>query len=351
LPPVLNSIGEVFTDSFTVSWTHDDTLNPAVAYELKELTGLERVEDSFEDGSVNWILDGFQRSGARAHTGSYSLFSGSYNSYTGSAVLENGVSIDDEDTLLVWLWYSIEPDYDYGYVSLTTDGGNSFVNLEGNVTTDYNPHGLNQGNGITGSSNGWVLGIFSLADYAGQSAQLAVRYVTDGGVAYPGLYADDFYPVETFTDVVILGSDITETEFLVTGRQNGDYYYLARAKDAEDQWSGYSNREVAIVDAPTGIDEPVIPMKLSLNQNYPNPFNPRTSISLTVPERGFVDLAVYNILGSKVRTLINNDLEAGESTVLFDGKDDSGNPVSAGVYFYRLKTQAGTVTRKMVLIK
>lgn len=351
VPPVLNPIGEVYTDSFTVSWTHEDTLNPAVAFELKELSGLERVEDGFEDGASNWILDGFQRTITRPHTGDYSLYSGSFNSFNGSAMLENGVSIAGDDTLLVWLWYSIEQDYDYGYVSLTTDGGNTFVNLPGNVTTSYNPHGLNQGNGITGTSNDWVLGIFPLGDYAGQTAQLAVRYVTDGALSYPGLYADDFYPVETFENEVILGSDITGTEFLVTGHQNGSYYYLARARDAEDQWSGYSNREVAIVSSPTGTDNPARPLKLSLAQNYPNPFNPQTAISLTVPEKEFIELAVYNILGSKVRSLMEGDIDAGEHTVVFDGRDDSGNPVSAGVYFYRLKSPSGTLTKKMILLK
>ncbi|UCC78828.1 MAG: immune inhibitor A [Candidatus Zixiibacteriota bacterium] len=350
-PPVLNPIGQVFADSFTVSWTHDDTLNPAVAYELKELSGLERIEDGFEEGTSNWILNGFQRSTARAHTGNYSLFSGAYNSYNGNAMLENGVSVGDNDTLFVWLWYSIEPDYDYGYVSLSTDGGVTFVNLEGNVTTNYNPHGLNQGNGITGSSNGWVQGVFPLSDYPGQFAQLAIRYVTDGGLAYPGLYADDFYPVETFENEVILGSNIIETEFLVTGRQNGVYYYLARARDAEDQWSGYSNREEAIVNAPTGVDDPVVPTSLFLSQNYPNPFNPQTSIALSVPKNSSIELSVYNILGMKVRTLIYGEIEAGEHTVIFDGKDDSGNPISAGIYFYRMKTETASLTRKMVLIK
>jgi len=349
--PVLDPIGEVFTDSFTVTWTHEDTLNPAVAFELKELSGLERIEDGFEDGTSNWNLDGFQRTTTRAHTGNYSLFSGSYNNYNGYAMLKNGVSIGSDDTLFVWLWYSIEPDYDYGYVSLSTDGGNTFVNLQGNVTTEYNPHGLNQGNGITGNSNNWVLGIFPLGDYAGQTAQLAVRYVTDGGLAYTGLYADDFYPVESFTDEVILGSDITETHFLLTGHQNGEYYYLVRAKDAEDQWSGYSNREVAIVNSPVGIDDPAIPLKLALAQNYPNPFNPQTSISCTIPQGGYVKLEVYNILGSKIRTLVNGDMDAGQHTIIFDGADDSGNSVAAGVYFYRLKTDGGTLTRKMVLIK
>jgi flagellar hook assembly protein FlgD len=72
---------------------------------------------------------------------------------------------------------------------------------------------------------------------------------------------------------------------------------------------------------------------------------------LSIPENGYIEVAVFNILGSKVRSLIKGDFDAGEYTVIFDGKDDSGNPVSAGIYFYRVKTQAGTLTRKMVLIK
>jgi hypothetical protein len=351
LPPVMNPIGEISTDTFTVSWTHNDSLNPAVAFELKELSGLQRIEDSYETGTANWILNGFQRSTARAHTGSYSLYSGSYNSYNGNAILENGVSIGDNDTLFVWLWYNIESNYDYGYISFSTDGGNTFINLEGNVTTNYNPNGLNQGNGITGNSNTWVRGIFPLTDYAGQFGQLAIRYVTDGGLAYQGLFADDFYPVETFENEVILASDITENEYLITGRQNGSYYYLVRAKDAEDQWSGFSNREQAIVNIPTGTGELPLPSSLALSQNYPNPFNPQTSVSFTLPVKSEVDISVYNILGRKVRTLVRGNYEPGSHTVIFDGRDDAGKAISAGVYFYRLETAGNSLTRKMVLIK
>ena len=74
--PVLRPIGDVFTDSFQVNWNHPDTLNPAVSYELKEMTGLQRTEDGFETGSASWILDGFLRRTSRRHAGSYSLFSG-----------------------------------------------------------------------------------------------------------------------------------------------------------------------------------------------------------------------------------------------------------------------------------
>lgn len=349
--PILNPIGDVYSDSFTVSWESSDTLNPAVAFELKELIGLERVEDDFEDGTSNWDLNDFYRSSARRHSGSYSLFSGSDNNYDASAVLVNAVSVGDDEILRFWTWYSIETNWDYAYVQLSTDGGNSFVNLEGNITTDYNPHGGNRGNGITGNSGGWVFAEFPLDDYAGQSALLAMRYITDGWTTYEGFYADEFYPVETFDEENILSSDIIDTFYLVTDREPGDYYYQVRARDAEDQWSAFSNREVAHVHPQTGIDDDQLPVLLSLNQNYPNPFNPQTRISFSIPQRGLVQLTIYNILGSKVRILVNSALEAGEHVVIFDCMDEQGKPVAPGVYFYRLKTESDALTRKMVLIK
>jgi len=349
--PILNPIGDVYSDSFTVSWESSDTLNPAVAFELKELIGLERMEDDFEDGTSNWMLDGFYRSSARRHSGSYSLYSGSDNSYNGSAILVNPISVDEDEMLRFWTWYNIESNWDYAYVQLSTDGGNSFVNLEGNITTNYNPHGGNRGNGITGNSGGWVLAEFPLNDYAGQSVLLGMRYITDGWTTYDGFYADEFYPVETFDEENILSSDIIDTFYLVSDREPGDYYYQVRAKDAEDQWSVFSNREVAHVHPQTGIDNDRLPVLLSLNQNYPNPFNPQTAISFSIPQRGLVQLTIYNILGSRVRTLVNSEFEAGKHVVKFDGMDDQGRTVAAGIYFYRLKTESAALTRKMVLIK
>ena len=349
--PILNPIGDVYADSFIASWVFSDTLNPAVAFELKELIGLERVEDGFEDGTSNWVLDGFYRTTSRRHSGSYSLYSGSDDNYNGSAVLVNPVSIGEDEMLRFWAWYDIENNWDYAYVQLSTDGGSSFINLEGNITTNDDPYGNNQGNGITGNSGGWVLAEFPLNDYAGRTVLLGMRYVTDGSVTDDGFYADEFYPVEIFGEVNILSSDIIDTFYVVSGRDPGDYYYQVRARDAEDQWSVFSNREVAHVHPPTGIDDSQLPVSLSLNQNYPNPFNPQTVISFSIPQRGLVQLTIYNILGSKVRTLVNSEIEAGEHVVIFDSIDDQGSPVAPGIYFYRLKTESDALTRKMVLIK
>jgi hypothetical protein len=349
--PTLNPIGDVYADSFIASWEFSDTLNPAVAFEITELIGLERAEDDFEDGTSNWVLDGFYRSNARRHSGSYSLYSGSANNYNGSAILANPVSVGEAEMLQFWTWYNIEDNWDYAYVQLSTDGGSSFINLEGNITTNYNPYGNNQGNGITGNSGGWVQAEFPLNDHAGQTVLLGMRYVTDGSITYDGFYADEFFPVEIFDEENILSSDIVDTFYVVSGREPGDYYYQVRARDAEDQWSVFSNREVAHVHPQTGIDDSQLPVSLSLNQNYPNPFNPQTAISFSIPQPGLVRLTIYNILGSKVRTLVDSEVEAGEHVLIFDGVDDQGRPVAPGIYFYRLKTESDVLTRKMVLIK
>ena len=83
-----------------------------------------------------------------------------------------------------------------------------------------------------------------------------------------------------------------------------------------------------------------------LEQNYPNPFNPSTQINYNVGEGGLVKLSVYNILGIKVATLVNEYKPAGSHQVSFDG-----NNLSSGVYIYNLSVNNFTQTRKMILEK
>jgi hypothetical protein len=262
---VLAPIGTV-GPTFTISWQHSDQHNPAVAFELKESWGLQRITDNFDAGSANWTLNGFSRASNRRHSGSYSLYSGSQDNYNGSAVLINPVTTGANDTLEFWTWYDIELNYDYAYAQLSTDGGASFVNLAGNRTTNYNPNGTNLGNGITGSSGGWVLATFPLNAYVGQSVILGLRYRTDGGVLNEGFYADDFWPVETFAQQTILGSDIADTFFVVNDHFEGEFYYQVRARDAENQWSGFSNRQLAVIES-AGVCE-FIPGDINGNGNF-----------------------------------------------------------------------------------
>ena len=98
-------------------------------------------------------------------------------------------------------------------------------------------------------------------------------------------------------------------------------------------------------------DEEIIPEQYCLSQNAPNPFNPTTVISFDLPRRCEATLEVFNILGRKVATLAEGELAAGRHRVVFDGNDKSGEPLSSGVYFYRLKTHEYVQTRKMTLLK
>ncbi len=89
----------------------------------------------------------------------------------------------------------------------------------------------------------------------------------------------------------------------------------------------------------------------ALLQNYPNPFNPSTTISYRLPENGRVSLKIYNVLGQEIRTLVNGTQSAGLQAVQWDGKDNHGQAVSSGVYFYRLETSSFTKTMKMMMMR
>lgn len=94
-----------------------------------------------------------------------------------------------------------------------------------------------------------------------------------------------------------------------------------------------------------------VPERALLAQNYPNPFNPATTIQYGLPEQSYVHLAVYDITGRKIVTLVNTHCESGWHEVLWDGMDSHGRPVSAGVYLYRLETPTLDNAGKMILMK
>ena len=89
-----------------------------------------------------------------------------------------------------------------------------------------------------------------------------------------------------------------------------------------------------------------IPATYNLSQNYPNPFNPVTKINFELPKSGFVTLKLYSILGEEVKTIVNQEMNAGTYSVNFDG-----SALSSGTYFYKLESNGFAVTKKMLLVK
>ena len=87
----------------------------------------------------------------------------------------------------------------------------------------------------------------------------------------------------------------------------------------------------------------------NLAQNFPNPFNPETEIRFSIEKDGAVQLTIYNNLGQKIRTLFNGSYSAGSHSVVWDGRDDVGQQVSSGMYFYRLNAGGKVAIRRMTL--
>lgn len=103
----------------------------------------------------------------------------------------------------------------------------------------------------------------------------------------------------------------------------------------------------------TGIDEKgtQAPASFYLNQNYPNPFNPKTVILYELPQTSLVEVAIFNLLGERIHTLVNQRQAAGQHRLHWDGRNEFGMLVPSGVYLYRLRAGEFVQTRKMILMQ
>ena len=130
------------------------------------------------------------------------------------------------------------------------------------------------------------------------------------------------------------------------------YYYWIEVVQADNNSGGfYGPQTITIEKAAVDFCDATV-----LKGNYPNPFNPETTISFTLKgysdEQVDVSLEIYNLKGQKVKTLLNGKINpTGQHDVKWNGKDSNGNPLSSGVYFYKLITPDYTKTAKMVLMK
>ncbi|MCG6914943.1 PQQ-dependent sugar dehydrogenase [bacterium BMS3Abin03] len=128
-------------------------------------------------------------------------------------------------------------------------------------------------------------------------------------------------------------------------QENTLYYYRVYAY-LDQVVSAYSNEDSAQTPNVTGVKNSFVPFTYNLEQNFPNPFNPTTKIMYQIANRGFVSLRVYNILGNKVATLVNEEKPAGIYIVEFDASS-----LPSGIYFYHLQTGSFISTKKLILMK
>ncbi|MCH7733504.1 MAG: T9SS type A sorting domain-containing protein, partial [Candidatus Marinimicrobia bacterium] len=157
----------------------------------------------------------------------------------------------------------------------------------------------------------------------------------------------------TPTTYILSGVSITDTIALTA------YDNLADGTDDQveghESWFAYGETSVlGVVDDYSGM-----PSEFALHANYPNPFNPVTTLRYDLSEQLFVTITIYDILGREVRYLVNRIEEPGFKSVIWNGTNDHGKPVSAGVYIYQIRAhqkegrQAGEYmqTKKMILLK
>ena len=154
-----------------------------------------------------------------------------------------------------------------------------------------------------------------------------------------------------FDDNLLTGCPVYDTS---SSRNTSGYFGVYTFQmDGVDGIPGYFDNIVVAQSPWTSVDNKLsnIPEGYYLDQNYPNPFNPETRISYQLNDNGFTSLTVYNLLGSEIKTLVNDEQPAGNYSVTWNGTDELGNKVPSGIYFYALRSGNFVATKKMILMK
>jgi flagellar hook assembly protein FlgD len=164
----------------------------------------------------------------------------------------------------------------------------------------------------------------------------------------------------------ILGYDLTDDKggYEINGIGDGNYQVVATKVNFTSQSSrvdiNYGTSEIMIVDfeleqtvlnLPDLGQEVTLPDQIMLMPSYPNPFNPVTNIQFSNPSTQEVRLIIYDILGKRVKELVHETLSAGWHTFKWDARDEKGQQVSSGVYFYALETSEQRFVNKLIFSK
>lgn len=188
---------------------------------------------------------------------------------------------------------------------------------------------INNGETWTNIDNGPIDKI--VFDFAVSSSGTIFAGVYDGGVFQSTDNGENWVEVnEGLSNSFILSLAISSDDKVYAGTSGGGVFRL-----------DYSPTEIYVEN-----NSNIIPSDYSILQNYPNPFNPATNISFDLPRKSYVNLSVYNLLGQKVETLINKEMEAGRYNAIWDGIE-----MASGIYFYRIETDDFVETKKMLLLK
>jgi carboxypeptidase T len=208
--------------------------------------------------------------------------------------------------LSFWTRYEIESNWDCGYVQISTDSGASWATLPGKHTIPGSGYGAQKVTNqpvYDGIQTAWIQEDIDLACFSDHSILLRFVLSSDRYNEYDGWYIDDIRI----------------------------YYYAVENQNALSS-------------------EPVSDFRFQLHQNYPNPFNPITTIHYELARPAQVELNLYNLLGTKIVTLLNTRQPSGQHCYSLD-INSIQPPLSSGIYWYTIQIERKCQTRKMIILK
>jgi len=153
-----------------------------------------------------------------------------------------------------------------------------------------------------------------------------------------------------FDGQLLVGCPIYDTAATVTAGKFGLYSFQQSATGLATYVDNIVVRPLTVLSVPVN-GKKITPNNFDLSQNYPNPFNPETRISYRLLESGYTLLTIHDQLGRTIKTLVSQNQSLGDHAVVWDGRDELGNAVSSGIYFYSLNSGKGVLSKKMVLLK
>jgi hypothetical protein len=231
-----------------------------------------------------------------------------------------------------------------------------------------------------GTDSVWVQpdgSIFALTQgFPTVGARMVLLKDDDGDMIYSGSFTTTKaapYQIEYVIAYGTTGNIVTNGQSVQFGRRYYQFIHptnIANDDDLTTTWpsefnlptvdwlAGVANGAPLTVETPPDLTTPtsvegedILPFSFALQQNYPNPFNPQTTISYQVPVTSDVKVEVYNLKGQLVRTLVDQRVNQGRYTVVWNGDNSSGQIVSSGVYFVKMTAGKFKQVRKMTLVR
>ncbi|MCI0515405.1 T9SS type A sorting domain-containing protein [candidate division KSB1 bacterium] len=152
----------------------------------------------------------------------------------------------------------------------------------------------------------------------------------------------------TEPDDTLEGTYLTVTYLTVAP---GTWWFHLKARDKMDFWSNTGHFKIQILPSTGGVNPIQQPRAFELGQNYPNPFNQTTQIAYSLDQTGFAALEIWNLQGVKIRTLVAENQSAGAYQIAWDGRDQTGQLVASGTYFYLFRRESMQVVRRLILLR